>query len=56
MDTKIFIREKVRLFAEDMSVSKDFYDALDKKIIEIIQHAKIRAKANNRNTIMPRDI
>ncbi len=54
--THIVIREKVKEHTTDMSLAKDFCEALDQKVLELITQAKKRAKANQRNTLMPRDL
>ena len=41
---------------EQLSVSGDFADALDKKVSDLVCEACKRAKANGRNTIMPKDL
>ncbi|MCD6367979.1 MAG: DUF1931 family protein [Candidatus Aenigmarchaeota archaeon] len=38
------------------NISADFYDALEKKVKEIIMEAAERAKANGRKTIQARDL
>jgi histone H3/H4 len=53
---ELVIRSKVRELTGEMSVSKDFCDALDTELEHIIQKAIARAKANNRNTVMARDV
>lgn len=49
-------KSQIKDIVEDMSISADFAEALEKKLQEIILQAAIRAKANKRNTIMPRDL
>ena len=42
--------------AERVSVSSDFADALNEKVQELIKDAVKRARANNRKTIMAKDL
>ena len=39
-----------------LNVSADFYTALDEKVKKIVEEACKRAKLNNRNTVMGRDV
>ena len=41
---------------EQLSVAGDFADALDKKVNDLVVEACKRAKANGRNTVMPKDL
>mgnify|MGYP001153009521 CR=1 FL=1 len=52
----IIIRSKLKELVNDISISKDYADALDKEVIKLIQKSVRRAKDNHRNTIMPRDL
>ena len=52
----IIIRDKVKKVTQGMSLSKDYCDELDKKVLELIENSKLRAKANQRNTVMARDL
>ena len=60
MGTGLVVRSQVKNYTiigeKKLSVSSDFYDALDKKVAKLIEEACIRAKSNNRNTLMGRDI
>ncbi|MCD6398986.1 MAG: DUF1931 family protein [Candidatus Aenigmarchaeota archaeon] len=47
------VKELVR---KTHNVSGDFYDALDKKVNELIKAAADRAKANGRKTVQARDL
>ena len=49
---KAQVKEAVR----DCNISHNFADALDAKVREIIAAAEGRAKANNRRTVMPKDL
>jgi histone H3/H4 len=39
-----------------MNVSRDFYDALDEEVDELLDNAARRAQANDRKTVQPRDL
>lgn len=39
-----------------ISVSKDFYDKLEAYVMQAMNEARQRAEANNRNTLMPKDL
>ena len=42
--------------ASEFAVSEEFITALEKKVSEEIKTAEARAKANNRHTILARDL
>jgi len=52
----VVVRSQVKEVAGDMNVAMDFVDALDKKVVELIKQAIARAKANNRRTVMAKDV
>jgi histone H3/H4 len=52
----LIVRSKVKKAAKGMRVSGDFYDALDKKVQEVIRQASVRAKGNKRATLRPADL
>jgi histone H3/H4 len=60
MGTSLVVRSQIKNYAkvEDkpLNVSEEFYDALNKKVQEIIAESCKRAKSNNRNTLMGRDV
>ena len=60
MGTSLVVRSQVKNFTKidekTLSVSEDFYEALNKKVEKLIEEASKRAKLNNRNTVMGRDI
>ena len=60
MGTGLVVRSQIKNYAKvgekTLSVSSDFYDALNKRVEKIIEEACIRAIANNRNTLMSRDV
>jgi len=57
MKGEIIVKSNLKKYLpEGMRVSSDFADALSKKVIDIIQKAAERAKANHRTTVMAHDI
>ena len=52
----IIVRSRIKDFTKDLNVSSDFADVLEKKTIELIKQACERAKANNRRTVMGKDL
>jgi len=52
----IVIKSKVRDFTGEYSVSSDFSDVLNQKVKQMIADALKRAQANNRHTVMGRDL
>ena len=42
--------------ASEFAVSEEFIEALENKVSEDIKKAEARAKANNRHTLLARDI
>jgi histone H3/H4 len=57
MKGEIIVRSNIKKYLpEGMRISSDFASALSKKVIEIIQKAVERAKANHRTTVMAYDI
>lgn len=60
MGTAIVVRSQIRNYAKTgnktLNISNEFYDALNKKVQEMIEEACVRAIANNRTTLMGRDV
>ena len=52
----LIVRSKVKQACKGVRLSGDFYDALDKKVDEILKEAAVRAKKNNRSTLRPHDL
>ena len=50
------VKEAAQMDGKRMSVSEDFYTELEKKVKTMIEEACKRAKSNNRNTVMGRDV
>jgi len=56
MSEGLIVRGKLRERAGDLSVSKEFEEALEKEVELLVKKACERAKANNRRTLMTRDL
>ena len=52
----IIVKAKIKEVAKTVSISSDFAEALDKKVIELINEAVQRADANGRKTVMAKDL
>lgn len=56
MADMIISKSKTKETVKDCNVSGDFYEALDKKVRQLIAEAEKRALANGRKTVRPYDI
>ena len=56
----IIVKAKIKEFAvvegKTMNVSSDFSEKLDGKVVELVKEACLRAKGNNRSTVMAKDL
>ena len=50
------VKELAKIDSKPLSVSEEFYRALEEKNKQLIQEACKRAKQNSRNTVMARDL
>jgi histone H3/H4 len=50
------IKELAVIDGKPLSVSEDFYTAIEEEVKKMMEKACKRAKANSRNTVMGRDI
>ena len=50
------IKEHAKFNEKELNVSTDFYEKLDEKVVSLIKEACKRAKENNRNTVMGKDL
>ena len=50
------VKELAKIESKPLSVAEEFYSALEEKNRQLIADACKRAKLNNRNTIMARDL
>ena len=56
MKKHLIIKSKVKDIAERMSISSDYYNALNDKLIILILESVMRAKSNGRKTVQARDL
>lgn len=56
MSETIIVKAKLKELVKGYNVSGDFAEALDGKVRGLIQDAMKRAEANNRKTVMSKDI
>ncbi len=60
MGTSLVVRSQIKNYAKvdgkALNVAEDFYEAINKKVEKLIEEASRRAKLNNRNTLMGRDV
>jgi histone H3/H4 len=52
----LIVKNSVKEALDDMNVSRDFYDALDEEVEELLDNAARRAQSNDRKTVQPRDL
>lgn len=52
----LIVQSRVKEALEDNQVAADFYDALDKRVRELLEDAARRADANDRKTVQSRDL
>lgn len=52
----LIVKNSVKEELDDMNVSRDFYDALDEEVADLLDDAARRAQANDRKTVQPRDL
>lgn len=50
------VKEHAKLDGKPLSVSEEFYKALEEEIKKMIEKSCKRAKQNSRNTVMARDL
>ena len=50
------VKELAKIDEKPLSVSEEFYKALEEKNKKLVEEACRRAKLNSRNTIMARDL
>ena len=52
----IIVKSKIKEIAGDFNVAGDVAEALNTKVEQLIRDAAERAKANNRKTLMAKDL
>ncbi len=54
--TELIIKSKIKSAVPDLNVSGDVPEALNKKVLELLDNASKRAKLNGRRTLQARDL
>lgn len=54
--TSLIIKSKIKSAVPELSVAGDVADALNKKVLKLLEEAAIRAKLNGRRTLQARDL
>ncbi|MBX4212243.1 DUF1931 domain-containing protein [Candidatus Pacearchaeota archaeon] len=52
----LIVKSKVKSAVPDMNVASDVPDALNKKVLELLDQAAKRAKLNGRRTLQAKDL
>lgn len=55
-DIDLIIKSKIKSAVPDLSVAAEVAEALNKKVLELLDHASKRAKLNGRRTLQARDL
>ena len=55
-DTELIIKSKIKSAVPDLQVAAEVPDALNKKVLKLLEDASARAKANGRRTLQARDL
>ncbi|MBS3090135.1 DUF1931 domain-containing protein [Candidatus Pacearchaeota archaeon] len=55
-DLDLIIKSKIKSAVPDLSVAGDVPEALNNKVIKILEEAAMRAKLNGRRTLQARDL
>ena len=52
----LVVKAKIKDVVKDHNVASDFAEALDEEVKRLVKKAEERAEANNRRTIMAKDL
>ena len=55
-ETELIVKSKIKSAVPELSVSSDVPEALNKKVLQILEEASKRAKLNGRRTLQARDL
>ena len=55
-EIEVIIKSRIKSAVPDMNVSAEVPDALNKKILKLLEEASMRAKLNGRRTLQARDL
>jgi len=53
---KLIVASKIKEAVKELQVSSDVPEALNKKVLKLLEEAEQRAKANGRRTLYARDL
>lgn len=53
---ELIVKSKIKSAVPELSVAAEVPDALNKKVLEILENAANRAKLNGRRTLQARDL
>ena len=53
---ELIVKSKIKSAVPELSVSSDVPDALNKKVLKLLDEASLRAKLNGRRTLQARDL
>jgi histone H3/H4 len=53
---ELIVKSKIKSAVPELSVSSDVTDALNEKVLKLLQDAALRTKANGRRTLQARDL
>ncbi len=54
--TDLVVKSKIKEVVKDLNVSSEVAEALNKKVVKLLEEAAERAKANGRRTLYARDL
>lgn len=52
----LIIKSKIKAAVPDLSVAAEVADALNKRVLKLLEEAAVRAKLNGRRTLQARDL
>jgi len=54
--TELIVKSKIKSAVPELSVAGDVPEALNKRVLQLLEEATQRAKANGRRTLQARDL
>ena len=55
-DVDLIVKSKIKAAVPDLSVAAEVADALNKRVLRLLEDAATRAKLNGRRTLQARDL
>ena len=55
-DIELIVKSKIKAAVPDLSVASDVPEALNKRVLELLDQGSKRAKLNGRRTLQARDL